>query len=114
MARLGAVTGLFVVQALLRGELVIQAPAFVALDPETEFRASVSDDFLWRPAEGCAEVVFVLDEHAVADTRHADGVGAGLEQGGEFLLRGGQALFALYPFADVDEDASHAQGLALF
>ncbi|MCY1287211.1 hypothetical protein D9M70_361990 [compost metagenome] len=113
-----AVTGqearLDVVQALVAQQLAEQLPALLGLGPEIHLRSAAADDLLRLPAEHFAEAGVDLDEHAVADARDADGIGAGLEQGDELLLRGRQALLAAHPFADVHEDAGHPQGPAQF
>ncbi|MNQ57229.1 hypothetical protein D3C85_713760 [compost metagenome] len=108
-----AITGqearLDVVQALVAQQLAEQLPALLGLGPEIHLGAAAADDLLRLPAEHVAEAGVDLDEYTVADTRDADGVGAGLEQGDELFFRGREALLAAHPFADVHEDAGHPQ-----
>ena len=110
MAALGAKARDLVVQALFAAQFGEQLVTLAFVDPEAQLRGAASDYLLGLPAEHLAEAGVDLDEHAIADARHADGFRAGLEQGDELLLGGGHALLALHPFGDVEQDAGHAQG----
>ncbi|MCY1289647.1 hypothetical protein D9M70_387460 [compost metagenome] len=97
-----------VVQPLVAEQFAEHSCALLGIGPELQLWGAPADDLLGLPAEHFAETRVDLDEHAVTNARNADRVGAGLEQGGELLFRGRQALFAANPFADVNEDAGHA------
>ncbi|MNO85743.1 hypothetical protein D3C76_771210 [compost metagenome] len=103
-----------IVQALLADHLFDPLQAFCRGVPQADFVGAAPDHIGGAPAEGLGEAGIDFDELPGVLAGHADRVGADLEQGGEFLFGGHQALFALDLVGDVEQGAGHAQGHAVF
>ena len=103
-----------IVQALFADHLFDPLQAFCRSVPQADFVGAAADHIGGAPAEGLGEAGVDLDELAGVLARHADRVRADLEQGGEFLFGGHQALFALDLVGDVEQGAGHAQRHAVF
>ncbi|MCY1356644.1 hypothetical protein D9M69_431020 [compost metagenome] len=109
---LGLQLGLQVVEMVLEAHPPVQHVALPRVGQQADLGVGTAKDFLRLPAQGLGEAGVDLDVGLVAVTQHADREGDGLEQGGEFLLGGGQALFAQHLLGGVGDDADQPQRLA--
>ncbi|MNE26099.1 hypothetical protein D3C80_1194500 [compost metagenome] len=103
-----------IVQGFVANHLFDAPGTFGGLGPQADFFGSVADHVLGVPAESLGECRIDLDELTAVLARHADRIGAGLEQAGEFFFRAGQALLTFNLVGDVEQGAGHAQRVALF
>ncbi len=103
-----------VAQGLFADHSLDALRAFYRLRPQADFLGGAADHLVGVPAEGLGERRVDLDELASVLAGDADRVGADLEQAGELLFRGTQALFAFHLVGDVEQGTGHAQRVALF
>ncbi|MCY1412878.1 hypothetical protein D9M71_282960 [compost metagenome] len=101
------------IQGFIAKALFEPFQAFFGASPKTQLFGSVADHLAGTPTEGLGEGRVDLDELAAFLTNHADRVGAGLEQAGEFFFGVDQALFSFDLVGDVEQRAGHAQWVAL-
>ena len=101
-----------IAQGLFAYHLLDALQALAGVVPQADLFGAFVQHFGGCKAKRLGKRRVDLDKRAALQTGDADRVGAGLEQAGELLFRGGQPLLALDLVGDVQQGAGHAQGLA--
>ncbi|KWV85003.1 hypothetical protein PFLmoz3_05411 [Pseudomonas fluorescens] len=101
-----------IAQGLFAYHLLDALQALAGVVPQTDLFGAFVEHFGGCPAKRLGKRRVDLDKGAAVQAGHADRVGAGLEQAGEFFFRGGQPLLALDLVGDIQQGPCHAQGLA--